>query len=63
MYEVPTITKSVPRQDQAQELALAGRAARYLERQGLEREAVVQCLIDEFELDRSVAETLAELAV
>lgn len=62
MYEVPTITKPMPRQDRAQDLALAERAARYLEQQGLERNAVVQCLIDEFELDRETAEALAGLA-
>lgn len=62
MWEVPTIAKPTPRQDRAQDLALAEGAARYLERQGLERKAVVQCLIDEFELDRETAEALAELA-
>ena len=63
MWEVPTITELMPRQDRAQDLALAEGAARYLGRQGLEREAVVQCLVDEFELDRETAESLAELAV
>ena len=40
------------------DMAFAVRAALYLERQGLEHSAVVQCLIDEFDLDREAARTL-----
>ncbi len=46
----------------ADELAFAERAALYLEKQGLDHEAVVQCLIDELELDLATAEALADLA-
>jgi hypothetical protein len=46
----------------ADELAFAERAALYLEKQGLDHQAVVQCLIDELELDLATAEALADLA-
>jgi hypothetical protein len=46
----------------ADELAFAERAASYLEKQGLDHQAVVQCLIDELELDLETAEALADLA-
>ena len=44
------------------DLAFAGRAAMYLEKKGLDHRAVVQCLIDEFELDRGTAEAIASMA-
>ena len=48
--------------DEARELALAERAAEYLEKQGLDHLAVVRCLIEEFELDVETAEALADIA-
>ena len=44
------------------DLELAGRAVTYLERQGLDEEAVIRCLIQEFELDRETAKAVAALA-
>lgn len=44
------------------DLAFAGRAALYLEKKGLSHGDVVQCLIDEFELDRETAEAVVSLA-
>ena len=44
------------------DLSFAGRAAIYLEKQGLDSEAVVRCLMTEFDLDRETAEALADLA-
>jgi hypothetical protein len=40
----------------------ASRAVIYLEKNGLEIDEVVECLIDEFELDRETAQELASLA-
>jgi hypothetical protein len=48
--------------DEDHELALAERAALYLEKQGLDHREVVQCLIKEFELDADTAEAVATLA-
>jgi hypothetical protein len=48
--------------DRSEDLAFAGRAALYLDRQGLDHRAVVKCLIEEFELDRETAEAVASLA-
>ena len=48
--------------DRADELAFAERAALYLEKQGLNHEAVVRCLVDELELDEETAEAVAALA-
>lgn len=48
--------------NRTRELAFAGRTALYLEKQGLDQEAVIQCLIDELELDRETAKALATLA-
>lgn len=48
--------------DRAHDLAFAERAALYLEKQGLDHEAVVRCLVDELELDRKTAEAVAALA-
>jgi hypothetical protein len=46
----------------SEDLAFAGRAALYLDKQGLDHRAVVKCLIEEFELDRETAEAVASLA-
>ena len=48
--------------DLEREMALAERAAEYLDKQGLDHLAVVRCLIEEFELDNETAEALADLA-
>ena len=48
--------------DRSADLAFAGRAALYLDKQGLDHRAVVKCLIEEFELDRETAEAVASLA-
>lgn len=48
--------------DRSEELAFAGRAALYLDKQGLDHRAVVKCLIEEFDLDRATAEAVASLA-
>lgn len=42
--------------------AFAERVVVYLERKGLDLEAVIRCLMDEFELDRETATELATLA-
>lgn len=59
-----TATKSMPKilVDPIEDLAFAGRAALYLDRKGLDHLAVVQCLINEFQLDRETAEAVASLA-
>jgi hypothetical protein len=44
------------------DLELAGRAVIYLEKHGLDRESVVRCLIEEFELDRETAKAVVALA-
>lgn len=49
-------------QEPNQDIAFARRAAVYLDRQGLDEYAIVQCLMEEFELDRSTAEAVASLA-
>lgn len=48
--------------DPTEDLAFAQRAAQYLDKKGLDHLAVVQCLVDEFELDRETAEAVASLA-
>ena len=55
------MTFDVP-DDLEREMALAERAAEYLDKQGLDHLAVVRCLIQEFELDIETAEALADLA-
>ena len=57
-----TITPSRTSADRSEDLAFAGRAALYLDKQGLDHRAVVKCLIEEFELDRETAEAVASLA-
>jgi hypothetical protein len=49
-------------EDRQHELELAQRAVTYLATQGLERRAVIACLVDEFDLDEATAEELASLA-
>jgi hypothetical protein len=51
-----------PEEDRQHELELAQRAVTYLATQGLERRAVIACLVDEFDLDEATAEELASLA-
>jgi hypothetical protein len=48
--------------DRAEDLAFAERAALYLEKQGLDHQEVVRCLITELELDEETAEAVAALA-
>ena len=48
--------------DEQHELALAERAALYLEKQGLDHRAIARCLVTEFELDNETAEAVASLA-
>lgn len=64
MYQSLPLTQppAIVPPDRAHDLEFAERAASYLERQGLDHRAVVQCLIDEFELDLETAEALADLA-
>ncbi len=61
LLESTQMTFEVP-PDEEHELALAERAAAYLDKQGLDHLAVVKCLIAEFELDVETAEALADLA-
>jgi hypothetical protein len=44
------------------DLDFAGRAVIYLEKSGLDADEVVDCLMDEFDLDRDTAVELASLA-
>jgi hypothetical protein len=44
------------------DLAFAERAALYLDQKGLDHREVVQCLIDELDLDLETAEAVASLA-
>ena len=55
------MTFDIP-EDPEREMALAERAAEYLDKQGLDHLAVVRCLVEEFELDVDTAEALADLA-
>ncbi len=45
--------------DPGRDLALAERAVTYLRGRGLDDQAVVQCLLDEFGIDLATAETMA----
>ncbi|MEX1004512.1 MAG: hypothetical protein WD990_03980 [Acidimicrobiia bacterium] len=49
-------------EDRQHELEFAQRAVTYLETQGLDRPAVIACLVDEFDLDTATARELANLA-
>ncbi len=48
--------------DKDLDLGFAGRAVVYLEKSGLDADEVVDCLMDEFDLDRDTAVELASLA-
>lgn len=48
--------------DALEELAFAERAVTYLEKQGVDHQGIVMCLMKELELDRETAEALAKLA-
>ena len=48
--------------DRQHELELARGAVTYLATKGLDRRAVVACLVDEFDLDDATAQELASLA-
>jgi hypothetical protein len=62
MFDVLPRSATIPiTRDLDLDMALAEGAALYLTRQGLAHEAIVRCLIEEFELDRVTAELLAEL--
>jgi hypothetical protein len=61
VYEVPQIPSpwsAIP-EDPMRDMALAERAVSYLETQKLDHSAVVQCLIDELDLDLETAQALA----
>ena len=63
-----TIHDTLPRpmvsleEDRQHDLELAERAVTYLRTQGLDRRAVIACLIDEFDMDIATARELATLA-
>jgi hypothetical protein len=57
-----TQTLEVSTADTAADLDFASRAVIYLEKQGLDLEDVVDCLMDEFDLDHETAVALAALA-
>jgi hypothetical protein len=59
---VSQLLRIVDREPPAHELAFARRAAVYLDRQGLDEDAIVRCLMDEFDLDKVTAEAVASLA-
>jgi hypothetical protein len=57
--EIHQISTDTQRQS---DIEFATRAVIYLEKKGLRTEEVVECLIDEFDLDRETARRLASLA-
>ena len=60
MFEVLPRPATIPiTRDPDVDMALAEGAALYLTRQGLDHQAIVRCLIEEFELDQATAEALA----
>jgi hypothetical protein len=62
-YEMITEIHQVSTDSQRQsDLEFATRAVVYLEKKGLGFEEVIQCLMDEFELDRETARALASVA-
>lgn len=61
MYETIALQPLAP-PDRRHELALARRAAVYLASQGLDRPAVIACLVEEFDMDAATAETFAARA-
>jgi len=59
---VSQLFRIVVQEPPIRDLAFARRAAVYLDRRGLDEEAIVRCLMDEFDLDRVTAEAVASLA-
>jgi hypothetical protein len=59
---VSQLLRIVDREALSQDLSFARRAAAYLDKQGLDEDAIVRCLMDEFDLDRVTAEAVASLA-
>jgi hypothetical protein len=59
---VSQLLRIVDREALSQDLSFARRAAEYLDKQGLDEDAIVRCLMDEFDLDRVTAEAVASLA-
>ena len=57
--EIDQVSTDTQRQS---DIEFATRAVIYLEKKGLRTEEVVECLIDEFDLDRETARRLASLA-
>jgi len=60
-WEMITLRMAAPEMD-AVDMEFAERAAIYLDRQGLDADAIVRCLMEELELDRNTAEAVASLA-
>ena len=62
MFDVLTTTTTIPlTRDPDLDMALAEGAAMYLNRKGLDHEAIVRCLVAEFDIERATAEALADL--
>lgn len=57
--EIHQISTDTQRQS---DLEFATRAVIYLEKKGLRTEEVIECLMDEFDLDRETARGLASIA-
>jgi hypothetical protein len=57
--EIHQISTDTQRQS---DLEFATRAVIYLEKKGLQYEEVIECLMDEFDLDRETARRLASIA-
>jgi hypothetical protein len=57
--EIHQIATDTQRQS---DIEFATRAVIYLEKKGLRTEEVVECLMDEFDLDRETARRLASIA-
>lgn len=57
--EIHQISTDTQRQS---DLEFATRAVIYLEKKGLRTEEVIECLMDEFDLDRETARRLASIA-
>ncbi|HUO46131.1 MAG TPA: hypothetical protein VM470_04805 [Acidimicrobiia bacterium] len=48
--------------DRVADVEFAERAAIYLDKQGLDANAIVRCLMEELDMDRDTAEAVASLA-
>jgi hypothetical protein len=57
--EIHQVSTDTQRQS---DMEFATRAVIYLEKKGLRTEEVVECLMDEFDLDRETARRLASIA-